>query len=142
MFQQPQKCGGAKLHKGRQPDWCFAEPDRRERIQTCYTTFAHILTILLFPIIYFIAGYSKNSFCPNLQPLAYRDVRQREIIIYGIIAENIGPHGPDLPLLFSYRMQKYTVMPDVSAGKSNGSRLRWVKILWGNSLPETGGFCR
>jgi len=26
-FQQPQNCGGAKHHKGRKPDWCFAEPE-------------------------------------------------------------------------------------------------------------------
>ncbi|WP_461247122.1 hypothetical protein [Treponema sp. R6D11] len=26
-FQQPQNCGGAKRHKGRKPDWRFAEPE-------------------------------------------------------------------------------------------------------------------
>jgi len=26
-FQQPQNCGVAKHHKGRKPDWCFAEPE-------------------------------------------------------------------------------------------------------------------
>jgi len=26
-FQQPQNCGVAKLHKGRKPDWSFAEPE-------------------------------------------------------------------------------------------------------------------
>ena len=26
-FQQLQKCGGAKYHKGRKPDWYFAEPE-------------------------------------------------------------------------------------------------------------------
>jgi hypothetical protein len=24
------KCGGAKNHKGRKPDWCFAEPEPPE----------------------------------------------------------------------------------------------------------------
>ena len=27
VFQQPQNCGGAKRHKGRKPDWRFAEPE-------------------------------------------------------------------------------------------------------------------
>jgi hypothetical protein len=27
VFQQPQNCGGVKRHKGRQPDWCFTEPE-------------------------------------------------------------------------------------------------------------------
>jgi len=26
-FQQPQNCGEAKRHKGRKPDWRFAEPE-------------------------------------------------------------------------------------------------------------------
>jgi hypothetical protein len=26
VFQQPQKCGGAKYHKGACADWYFAEP--------------------------------------------------------------------------------------------------------------------
>jgi len=26
-FQHTKKCGGAKRHKGRKPDWCFAEPE-------------------------------------------------------------------------------------------------------------------
>jgi hypothetical protein len=26
-FQQPQKCGGVKLHKGRKPGWGFTEPE-------------------------------------------------------------------------------------------------------------------
>jgi hypothetical protein len=26
VFQQPQKCGGAKYHKGARADWYFAEP--------------------------------------------------------------------------------------------------------------------
>jgi len=25
------KCGGAKHHKGRKPDWCFAEPEPPEQ---------------------------------------------------------------------------------------------------------------
>jgi len=25
-FQQPQKCGEVKTHKGRKPDWVFTEP--------------------------------------------------------------------------------------------------------------------
>ncbi len=38
VFQQPQNCGGAKHHKGRKPDWCFAEPEPPKaamRIQSC-----------------------------------------------------------------------------------------------------------
>jgi len=30
-FQQQQKCGGAKRHKGRKPDWRFAEPEPPEQ---------------------------------------------------------------------------------------------------------------
>jgi hypothetical protein len=30
-FTGTKKCGGAKYHKGRQPDWCFAEPEPPEQ---------------------------------------------------------------------------------------------------------------
>jgi hypothetical protein len=37
-FQQPQKCGVVKLHKGRKPDCGFTEPEpptAAKRIQSC-----------------------------------------------------------------------------------------------------------
>jgi hypothetical protein len=48
-FQQPQKCGGEKPHKGRRPTAVFRSPRallRPKHIQTCYTPFAR--TSLLY----------------------------------------------------------------------------------------------
>jgi len=36
-FQQPQNCGGAKHHKGRKPDWCFAEPEPPNGRRSAYS---------------------------------------------------------------------------------------------------------
>jgi hypothetical protein len=43
-FQQPQKCGGEKPHKGRRPTGVFLRPRallRAQHIQTCYAKYQH-----------------------------------------------------------------------------------------------------
>ena len=42
-------------------------------------------------------------------------------MIYGTIADAIGPHGPATPLLFSYRMQKYAFLPESTGWKEKSS---------------------
>jgi hypothetical protein len=49
-FQQPQKCGGAKHHKGRSPTGVLCSPSRRQaakHIQTCYMQYARTLLFLV-----------------------------------------------------------------------------------------------
>ena len=43
-FQQPQKCGGEKPHKGHRPATVFRSPSRllaAKHIQTCYAPYCH-----------------------------------------------------------------------------------------------------
>jgi hypothetical protein len=58
-FQQPQKCGGEKPHKGRRPTAVFRSPRallRPKHIQTCYmqyprTPLFYILIFFMYPFI-------------------------------------------------------------------------------------------
>jgi hypothetical protein len=51
-FQQPQKCGGKKPHKGRRPTAVFRSPSRllaAKHIQTCYVPLCRTpLSFILF----------------------------------------------------------------------------------------------
>ena len=64
-FQQPQKCGGEKPHKGRRPTGVFRSPRallRPKHIQSCYmplgcfTIFSSSLFLLLISFLIFIMG--------------------------------------------------------------------------------------
>jgi hypothetical protein len=54
------KCGGAKHHKGRKPDWCFAEPEPPEQggeqlpfvIRCACRALFHILFLDILKYIY------------------------------------------------------------------------------------------
>jgi hypothetical protein len=51
VFQQPQKCGGAKMHKGREPDCIFAEPEPTkggEALTVCYALVLHFIIYTMF----------------------------------------------------------------------------------------------
>jgi hypothetical protein len=57
-FQQPQKCGGEKMHKGRSPTAFFRSPSRllaAKRIQTCYVKLGHftIFSSFVYTFLYY-----------------------------------------------------------------------------------------
>ena len=73
-FQQPQKCGGAKYHKGRSPTGVLCSPSRRKaakHIQTCYATlcFFHAFLSSSFFISFFkyFSSFYKIIPLPSLE---------------------------------------------------------------------------
>jgi hypothetical protein len=59
------KCGGAKYHKGRKPDWCFAEPEPPEWAVSANRLLCDVGAVSLF----YLSKYFYRTFSFYIIPL-------------------------------------------------------------------------
>jgi hypothetical protein len=67
IFTGAKKCGVAKHHKGRKPDWCFAQPEPPDRAVSVYSPVmrclgAHYTILFIFSNYYNPILFSINIF--------------------------------------------------------------------------------
>jgi hypothetical protein len=67
VFQQPQKCGGEKTHKGRSPTGVFRSPSRRRRRCSYSPVMCRFALFLIIIYSFFNIYYIKNNSCVVLR---------------------------------------------------------------------------